>query len=283
MWLWLAIGSAVLLGFYDIAKKIALQRNSTLVVLLVATALSSVILSPCLFIYRGSAMDHLTLLMKAVLVTASWVSGMIGLRMLPITICSTMKATRPFLVVVFSIILFGEQLNGWQWGGVILALAAVLLLSRTGRMEGINFARNKGIYAMALAICTGAASALFDKFIIKGMEPLFVQCWSNVYITLMLAVCICFKMRFDTTWKLGFKWDWTLLVIALLIVGADMLYFFSLKQDGALLSVISLARRASVIVTFSFGSLIFKENNVGAKAVSQLVLLAGMVLLLIGS
>jgi len=283
MWLWMAIGSAVLLGFYDIAKKQALQRNSTLVVLLVATALSAVLLSPCLFIYGGSAMDHLSLLMKAVLVTASWVSGMIGLRLLPITICSTMKATRPFLVVIFSIILFGEQLNGWQWGGVVFALIAVLMLSRTGRSEGINFARNKGVYAMALSICAGAASALYDKFIIKGMEPLFVQSWSNFYISLLLVVCIFFKARYDSSWKLGFKWDWTLLLIALLITGADALYFFALRQDGSLLSVISLARRSSVIVTFAFGSIIFKETNIRAKALSLLVLMVGMVLLMIGS
>ena len=283
MWLYLALGSAIFLGLYDVAKKIAAGRNPVLFVLLVATALSTLFLSPFLFMYGGTGKDHLCLLMKALLVSVSWISGMVGLKMLPITIVSTLKASRPFLVVVFSIILFSERLNLWQWGGVILALAAVLLLARSGRSEGINFARNKGIWAMALSIVTGASSALYDKFIITGMEPMFVQSWSNLYITLIIGGCFIFQRRRDGALAKPIRWDWAIVLVAVLITAADALYFISIKQSGALLSVVSLARRASVIVTFGIGALFFKEKNVRAKAVDLAVLLAGMVLLIIGS
>ena len=74
-----------------------------------------------------------------------------------------------------------------------------------------------------------------------------------------------------------------LLLIAVFIVGADMLYFFALKQEGALLSVISLMRRCSVVVTFVLGAIVFKESKVKEKAVDLAILLAGMGLLLYGS
>lgn len=283
MWLWMALGSAVLLGLYDVAKKLALSRNSVLAVLLVATALSTLILSPVLVACPGTCRDHLALVLKAVLVTVSWVSGMIGLKMLPITIVSTLKASRPFLVVVLSIVLFGERLNAWQWGGVVLALVAVLMLARTSSREGVVFTSNKGIWAMGVSIISGVASALYDKFIMKGMEPLFVQGWSDFYITLILLVCVLVSARWGEMRGQRFVWDWTLLLIAVLITVADALYFMSLKQDGALLSVISLARRSSVAVTFAVGAVFFKEKNVRGKSVSLAVLLVGMVLLLIGS
>lgn len=283
MWLYLALGSAVLLGLYDVTKKIAAGRNPVLFVLLVATALSTLFLTPFFFIYEGTARDHLCLVMKALLVSVSWISGMVGLKMLPITIVSTLKASRPFLVVVFSIILFSEKLNLWQWGGVILALAAVLLLARSGRSEGINFARNKGIWAMALCVVAGASSALYDKFIIKGMEPMFVQSWSNFYITLIIGGCFIYQRKRDGARAKPIRWDWAIVLAAVLITAADALYFISIKQTGALLSVVSLARRASVIVTFVVGAMFFKEKNVRAKAFDLAVLLAGMVLLVIGS
>ena len=279
----MALGSAVLLGLYDVAKKIALSRNSVLNVLLAATALSTLFLSPVLFLHPGTWMDHLCLVMKAVLVTSSWISGMVGLKMLPITIVSTLKASRPFLVVIFSIILFGERLNLWQWGGVTLALVAVVMLAGTSSAEGINFSRNKGIWAMALSILAGVASALYDKFIMRGMEPFFVQAWSNFYITLLLCFCVLYKKRRDGDSFKAFCPDWTLLAIAVLITAADALYFLSLKQDGALLSVISLARRSSVIITFAVGAVFFKEKNIKSKAAALSVLLCGMALLLIGS
>ena len=281
MWLWMTLASALMLGIYDVFKKQALKNNSVLWVLLAATALSTVFLSP--FLSAGPAEDHLRIVLKAVLVTTSWISGLIGLKLLPITTVSTLKASRPFFVVLFSIVLFGERLNGWQWAGVALALLALTLLSGASRSEGISFSKSKGILAMAVSILSGVASALYDKVVIKDMEPLFLQSWCNFYITLLLGICILVKALHDKENREHFKWDWILLVIAVFITGADMLYFFALKQEGALLSVISIIRRCSVVVTFVVGAIVFKEKKLKAKSLDLAILLLGMACLVLGS
>lgn len=296
----MSLGSALLLGTYDVAKKEALKRNGTLPVLLVATALSALFLCP--FLSSGSMEEHLHLALKAAIVTTSWVSGMIGLKLLPITTVSTLKASRPFFVVLFSVILFGEKLNLWQWSGVALALLALTLLSGVSRQEGIRFLHSKGFYAMLVSILSGVASALYDKHIMQGMEPLFVQSWTNIYITLLLAACMSAKILYRKPGRKeveekkteygsacekekseGFRWDWMLVIIAVLITAADMLYFFALKQEDALLSVISLLRRCSVAVTFALGAILFREKKIKEKALDLAILMAGMFLLLYGS
>ena len=279
MWIWMALASAALLGVYDVAKKVALRRNDVYWILFAATALSALLVSP--FLSAGPLADHLRLLFKAVLVTSSWVSGMVALQLLPITTVSTFKTSRPMFVVLFSILLFGERLSVLQWSGVALVLAAIWLLSRSSEREGISWKGNKGFWTLVVSIFTGVASALWDKHILTGMHPLFVQSWTNVYISLLLAICLLFRqIRGSGT---PFKWDWTLVAIAVLITGADMLYFFSLKEDGALLSVISLIRRSSVIVTFFLGGLLFKEKNIGQKALALALMLAGVTALMLGS
>ena len=277
----MTLGSALMLGIYDVFKKQALKNNSVLWVLLAATALSTLFLSP--FLSSGPVEDHLRLVLKAVLVTTSWVSGLIGLKLLPITTGSTLKASRPFFVVLFSIVLFGEQLNGWQWAGVALALLALTLLSGASKKEGIDFSKSKGVAAMAVSILAGVASALYDKKVVASMDPLFLQSWCNFYITVLLALCILVKSLRDKENRERFKWDWLLVVIAVFITGADMLYFFALKQDGALLSVISLMRRCSVVVTVVVGAIVFKEKNLKAKSLDLAILLAGIVCLVLGS
>ena len=275
----MALASAFLLGFYDVAKKLALKRNDLYWILLLATGLSAVFVSP--FLSWGSGADHLRLIFKAIMVTSSWVSGMISLQMLPITTVSTFKTSRPMFVVLFSILLFGERLDLLQWCGVAAVLTALWLLSVSSEREGISFKGNRGFWALLLSVVTGVASALWDKHILTGMQPLFVQSWTNIYITLMLALLILFrKMRGRSA---PFRWDWTILLIAVLITGADMLYFFSLKQDGALLSVISLIRRSSVIITFGVGAVLFSEKRIAQKAGVLLLMLAGVVLLMLGS
>lgn len=281
MWLWLALGSALFLGFYDVAKKQSLKRNGVMWVLFAVSLLSTLMLIP--FFRSGSVEDCLILLPKAALVTLSWISGLIGIKLLPLTTASTIKASRPVFVVIFSIILFGERLNLWQWSGVVLALAALFLLSVSSRREGIFFTRNKGIAWMAVSVVSGVGSALYDKYAISLMEPMFVQCWCNLFITVMMGIVLGIKLWKDGARRERFSWDWTLLLVAALIVVADALYFYSISLDGALLSVISLLRRCSVVVTFALGALLFREQNIKAKAFDLALLLAGMSLLLLGS
>ena len=276
MWIWMALASALLLGFYEVAKKMALKKNGIYAILLATTVLSAVFLSP--FLSPGVFADHLRLLFKALLVTASWVSGMIALKLLPITTVSTFKASRPMFVVLFSILLFGERLNAFQWTGVVAMLAAIWLLSVNSEREGISVKGNKGFAALAVSIFTGVASALWDKHILAGMEPLFVQSWTNVYISLLLAAIIL--IRRCGGHKETFRPDWNLLLIALFITGADMLYFFSLKEAGSMLSVVSLIRRSSVIVTFTLGAIIFKEKRIAQKGGVLLLMLAGLSILM---
>ena len=275
----MALASAVLLGVYDVAKKAALKRNGIYGILLVATGLSAIFVSP--FLTFGAGADHLRLLFKAVLVTASWVSGMIALKLLPITTVSTFKTSRPMFVVIFSIVLFGERLNWMQWCGVAAVLLALWLLSVSSEREGISFKGNKGFWALLVSVFTGVASALWDKHIMAGMQPLFVQGWTNIYITLFLIIIILLRRSRGVSEP--FHWDWTLVLIAVFITAADMLYFFSLKADGSMLSVISLIRRSAVIITFALGAVFFKEKRIAEKAGVLLLMLAGVVLLMISS
>ena len=281
MWTVLAVCSAFLLGLYDAAKKQALKKNGVLAVLLVATALSTLFLAP--FLRLGPGEDHLRLAFKAVLVTASWISGMVGLKLLPLTTVSLLKGSRPMFVVLFSIILFGETLSWMQWAGVVIVLAALYLLGRTSRTDAPVQVRKTGFIWMGVSIVTGVLSALYDKHIMAGMEPLFVQSWTNLYITAILAICCLWQVATDKANRLSFKWDWWLLVVAVLVTGADALYFFALKQPDALLSVISVIRRAAVIITFLCGVIFFKEGNIKAKGLNMLLMAAGVALLVIGS
>lgn len=277
----MALGSAVLLGIYDVAKKYALRRNGVLWILLIATGLSTIFLSP--FLGAAPFSDHLKMIFKAVLVTTSWISGLAALKTLPLTTASTIKASRPVFVVLFSIILFGERLNITQWLGVVFTITALYLLSRSSKKEGIAFTHDKGVWLMGLSVLTGVASALYDKHIITGLEPLWVQSWANFYITAMLAICILVQALRPGDNLPKFKWDWSLVLIAVFITAADALYFFALKQDGAMLSVISMLRRCSVVVTFVLGAAIFREHNIRAKGAELLLVLAGMALLLLGT
>ena len=281
MWLWLSVCSALLLGVYDIAKKRALKRNGVYWILVGTTALTSLFLSP--FLSAGPFSDHLSLVLKAVLVSASWVSGLKAMERLPLTTVSTIKASRPMFVVIFSIILFGERLNLLQWLGVAVVMAALFLSTRSRHHETDKANSTKGVVYMVVSVLSRASSALYDKYIHQHMEPMFVQSWTNIYITVLLAAIMLVQYLTDREHFQPLAWDWRIPVIAVLITVSDSLYFFAVKDTDALLSVISMIRRCAVVITFLGGALILKEGHVKDKALDLALMMAGVALLVYGS
>lgn len=297
MWLTLAICSAVLLGVYDVAKKQASRRNGVLDILLFATGITTLFFLPFILsslfgwelaegtrfeIEQGTAKDHLLLAGKAVIVSISWITGLLGLKHLPITTASTMKATRPVFILIVSLLVFGERLNLWQWTGILVSIAALYMLGRSSRKEGIAFTRNKWVFCMFAAILSGVASAMLDKYIMTWMSPMFAQSWTNLYITVILALCIAASNLMHGG-RGKFVWDWNILLIAVFITVSDYLYFFALSCEGSMLSVVSMLRRSSVVVTFLLGAWLFRENRLKEKAAALAILLAGITILYFGS
>ena len=226
---------------------------------------------------------HLLVILKAFIVLSSWICGYFGLKHLPLSIVGPINATRPVLVLVGATLIFGERLNPYQWAGVLLTILSVFLMSRAGKKEDIDFKSNKWIWCLAGAVIMGAISGLYDKFIMKQLSPMFVQSWFNFYQMIIMAV-ICgllwYPKRHEST---PFKWRWSIPLISLFICIADFAYFTSLNDPESMISVVSLVRRSSVIVSFACAALIFKEKNLRAKAVDLALILIGMAFIWIGT
>ena len=301
MWLILAFVSATMLGFYDASKKASLKDNAVLPVLLLNTIFSTLIFSPFLADYisgsgwfSGGFLDtasgheneltaHLMVVLKAFIVLSSWICGYFGLKHLPLTIVGPINATRPVLVLVGAMLFFGERLNIYQWIGVLLALLSIYLMSRAGKKEDIDFKSNRWIWCVATATLMGAISGLYDKFIMKSLNPMFVQSWFNLYqMVIMTVICglIWYPTRHKTT---PFRWSWAIPLISIFICLGDFAYFTSLSDPESMISVVSLVRRSSVIISFICGVIVFKERNIKAKLIDLAIILLGMAFIWIGT
>jgi uncharacterized membrane protein len=62
-----------------------------------------------------------------------------------------------------------------------------------------------------------------------------------------------------------------------------MAYFYALSSPDAMISIVSMIRRGSVLVSFLYGIVILKEQNVKAKLIDLGVLLIALTLLVFAS
>ena len=304
MWFILALISAVCLGFYDVFKKISLQDNAVLPVLLLNTLIGSLLFLPLIissyaglllpdshwFVPSATVETHLWVVLKAIIVLSSWICGYFAMKHLPITLVGPINATRPVMTLLGAMLVFQEQFNLWQWAGVALAIYSFFLMSRSGRKEGVNFFHNRWILLLVLAAVLGACSGLYDKFLLRspslggiGLNPIFVQSWFNIYqfglMTLIFAF-LWWPIRKSTT---VFQWRWSILGISIFLALADLIYFYALTEPDVLIAIVSMTRRSSVLVSFLFGAFLWRENNIRAKAFDLLLVFISLIFLCIGA
>lgn len=304
MWIILAFLSAALLGFYDASKKHSLRDNAVIPILFLNTLFCALLLAPFIILsatgHIGSdsnfyvpaitAAEHKLIILKSAIVLSSWILGYFAIKHLPLTIAGSVNATRPVMTIVGALMVFGEDLNAWQWAGVCLGVISFFMMSRSGSKEGIRFSHNVWIYLLVGAAVLGAASGLYDKYLMAspeaggaGVNRMAVQGWYNLYQCLMMGAMLLLIWWPTRKHSTPFKWKHSIVLISLFLTCADFVYFYALTFPDAMISVVSMVRRGSVLVSFAIGALIFNEKNLRSKAVDLVFIILSMVCLWIGS
>ncbi len=298
MWLALAFVSAFFLGCYDINKKMSVHNNAVIPVLFFNTLFCTLLLLPLFVISRlsGDTLSgtiyyvptitleaHAYIILKSIIVLSSWIFGYFATKHLPLTITGPINATRPVMTLVGALLIFGERLNLYQWIGVLLTIVSFFLLSATGKKEGINFRQNKWILFIFIAAVLGAVSGLYDKYLMQKFSSTAVQFWYNLYQCIMMLVVLIVLWYPKREKSTPFSWKWSILLVSLFLTIADFVYFYALSDPDAMISIVSMVRRGSVVVSFIGGVLFFHEKNLKGKAIDLVLIIIGMFFLYLGT
>jgi drug/metabolite transporter (DMT)-like permease len=296
-WVVATLLSALFLGLYDLCTKHAVRMNAVTPVLFFSTLTGASVWTTLLLVQTihpgilpaGLVTDpltgkqHLQLLLKSAIVATSWVGTYFAMKHLPLSLGAPIRATSPLLTLSGAILILGERPTFLETIGVLTTLASFLGLSLVGRSEGIHFHRNKWVWFLLGGTLFGAISSLYDKFLLGTLKfsvPT-VQCWFSIYLLVFFApFALGWKLRL---WQRNeFHWRWSIPFIALALLVADYLYFSALRNPQALVAIVMSLRRASTLVAFAGGLLLFKETNGWKKLPAVLGILIGILLTILG-
>ncbi len=280
------LASALALGFYDICKKHALRDNSVMPVLFMSTVAGAVGFAAYLALAgkfadaAAATPQELGLtIVKVLLVGGSWVTSYYAIRELPITLASPIRSTAPLWTFLGGVLIFGERLTPLQILAAAVIFAGYAVFSACGKLEGFPL-RSRGMVLIVTGTLLGAASALYDKYLMNTLHlpPHRVQFCFMTALAALLGVSWLIR-RFCFGNRHPFVWRWTIPAIGLLLVLADALYFHAVSMPGTQISLVSMLRRMSCVVSFGFGALIFGERNLERKLAALALFLLGVVLL----
>jgi len=295
MWVGYVILSAIVLGFYDVFKKLSVKDNAVLPVLFVSTLVSLVFFLPWIIISRQGTIistdnilyipysglwNNFLIFIKTCLVLCSWVFSFFALKNLPISIVAPIRSTSPVWTLIGAIFLLNETFSVQQWIGIVVVFASIYSYSLIGKREGIFFWKNKWVFFIFLATLFGSASGLYDKFLIAeaGIHRMEVQAWFSVYqsVILLPVVAILWWPKRKAN---PFEWRWTIPCIGLFLIVSDFFFFYALSIPGALISVVSLVRRGGMVISFLSGLFVFKEENILVKSFALAGVIGGITIL----
>ena len=297
MWMYLGLLAALFLGLHNLCKKHAVQNNEVFPVLL-GTVSSGFIFVATFYLlakfypeyalkngYNFQSINwktHGFIFIKSAIMASSWLLAYQALKHLPITIVTPIRSAGPFFTFIGAMFIYKESPNTYQWVGFFLIIFSVMLYSRIGQKEGINFKNNKWIFAIIGATFLGASSGLYDKFLIQSLNlnPQTLQFWFCFYTILILLVILSVTWFPHAEKRKAFKFRWSIIAVGVLLQAADYFYFKALQDPDALIMLLSAIKRSQIIIAVVIGGIIFKEKNKRKKLIPLAGIMVGVFLIL---
>lgn len=279
-WLGWILASSLALSFYDLSKKASVRNNSVFPVLFL-TSFSGWLALSVFLLFTGempqtlkiSSSNIALLLVKSCIVASSWTATYFALKTMPITCAAPIRATGPLWTLIGAILLFSEVPTLLQMVGMALVFLGCAAFSRSATRESASGGLKSVLLAFAGTLL-GSCSALYDKHLLQGLGlgSLTVLWWFLGGMCVMYAVVAAVRHE-------GFEWRATIPCVGILLAISDACYFNAISVPDAQISVLSLIRRSSIVLTFFIGGAVFKEKNLRRKLLSLIAILIGVALL----
>lgn len=282
LWIPLVLLYGVLKGVREIVKKKALEKNSTMEVLLMYTVLSFIIVLPEAKAAMGMEPRlYFYVAMKSFVIFLAWMFSFKAIGKMPISLYGVLDLSRVMFATMLGVVVLHEVLGMFQALGLLFVSAGLLLLKykprsvREAAAAGEQSVEAKYVI-MAFASCMfNAVSGLLDKLLMKKVSSAQLQFWYLFFLALMYLLFIAVsRLHVDIRSVARNKWVW---LLSVLIVIADRSLFIANGMPGSRVTVMTLLKQAGCIVTIIAGRILFREKDTAHKMVCAAIIVAGIV------
>ena len=146
-----------------------------------------------------------------------------GIRLIPVNRGAIILAMAPISILLFSSIIFKEQLTKFKILGILLSVAGAIIVISNGNLSSI-FQGNIGMGELYILGCvlTWTVFTLLGKRILEMVSPIIVLAYASLIATCILLYPVILEGKIF----LLFRWDMTIIlsVIAIGVFGTAFAY-----------------------------------------------------------
>lgn len=289
IWIFLVLLYGLLKGGREIAKKKAMEKNTVMEVLLTYTLISFVLVLPSAKNAGGMETKFFFYIaIKSFAMFLAWICSFYSLKKLPVSLFGVISLSRVLFATFFGVVFLHEVLNLWQILGMIIVCTGLLLLKvqpknifnkpETGNPEPQK--TSAIIVILAFASCLlNAISGFLDKVLMKDITSSQLQFWYMIFIVAYYLLYVIFTRTKISKSVIKNGWVW---LLAIMFVIGDKALFVANGMAASRITVMTLIKQSSCIVTIIGGRIFFKEKNILYRLFCAAVVIVGILFGVIG-
>ncbi len=267
-------------GTRDGMKKAALKKSSADEILFFYSLFGFILILP--FSQNAFSTPPIYIFycfLKSAIICTSWILAYVALKQMTVSLYGIMDLSRMVFSTMLGVFLLGEEMTVSKAIGVVLVIAGLLLVntksdSASGRVRAV-------VLLAALTNCVlNAISGTMDKILMKTMESDQLQFWFMFFLLILYSIILMTKKE-----KISFKsvkTNYWIPLMSLSLVFGDRLLFTANAMPESQVTVMTVIKQSSVIITVLTGWIFFKEKNILFKMMCCGIILCGIFISILG-
>lgn len=276
MWIPLVLFYGLAKGARDAIKKKALEKSSVMEVLFFHAVIALILLLPfSKGIFAVDGIHHVLIFLKSFVIFIAWICAFTSIKKMPVSFYGIIDMARVLFSTVLALLFLNETMTLPKAVGLLLVACGIVLVN-IGHGDGEKI-RYRYLLAALLSCLLNAVSGFMDKKLLSDgtLNSSQLQFWYVFYLTLLYGTYILFtRTRISL---LTVKNNYWIALLSALFVIADRALFIANEDPVSQITVMTLIKQSSVLVSVFCGKVFFKEKHILKRAVCAAVVLAGIV------
>ena len=276
IWIVFVIIYSLLKGGREGMKKAALRRSSSTEILFFYTLIGFILTIP--FSHNAFALEPIFIFwafIKAAVVCIAWLFAFAALKNMSVSLYGIMDLSRMVFSTLMGVIILQESMTIPIVIGVILVITGLLL---------VNLKKNtdtKGLTLMTLTAALlncffNAVSGTMDKILMRYMESSQLQFWFMFFTALLYGIILLVKKEHISIKSI--KTNYLIPLMSASLILGDRLLFEANAYPDSEVTLMTIIKQSSVIVTVLTGWLVFKEKHILYKTMCAAIIVAGILI-----
>lgn len=278
LWIVFIIIYGILKGLREPIKKEALRGNAVLPVLFGYTFIGFLMSVPSAKGITDIPLNvFFWIVVKSLSIFIGWIFAFKGIKKIPIGVYGIADMSRVIFSTLLGVVFLRESLSVKGVISLILVATGLYFANQKKDIENGEYHYKYVIYVF-LSCFFNAISGTLDKYIMSTGEitSSALQFWFMLLTSLFYLSYMMIK-REQIEIKKVFTNPWVYLLSFSLVFG-DRLLFIANQDTESKITVMTILKQSSAVVTILLGKLIYKEKNIAKKLLCALIIICGIAL-----